>query len=57
MGHASVTTTEVYSNMNLKRIAHDFPSLVGTPKNKKRDIEMRDKQVSPSMFMHNKILN
>ena len=57
MGHASVTTTEVYVNMNLKRIAHDFPSLVGTPKNKKRDIEMRDKQVAPTMFMHNKILN
>ena len=28
MGHASVTTTEVYSNMNLKRVAQDFPTLV-----------------------------
>ena len=28
-----------------------------THKNKKRDIEMRDKQVTPTMFMHNKILN
>ena len=28
MGHASVTTTEVYSNMNLKRVAQDFPALM-----------------------------
>lgn len=28
MGHSSVITTEVYSNMNLKRVAQDFPTLV-----------------------------
>ena len=28
MGHKSVTTTEVYSKMNLKRVAQDFPTLV-----------------------------
>ena len=28
MGHKSVTTTEVYSEMNLKRVAQDFPTLV-----------------------------
>ena len=28
MGHSSVTTTEVYSNMNLKRVSQDFPTLV-----------------------------
>ena len=28
MGHSSVTTTEVYSEMNLKRVAQDFPTLV-----------------------------
>ena len=28
MGHSSVTTTERYSNMNLKRVAQDFPTLV-----------------------------
>ena len=28
MGHASVTTTEIYSKMNLKRVAQDFPTLV-----------------------------
>ena len=27
MGHRSVTTTEVYSEMNLKRVAQDFPDL------------------------------
>ena len=27
LGHSSVTTTEAYSNMNLKRVAQDFPSL------------------------------
>ena len=34
MGHASVTTTEVYSNMNLKRVAQDFPSLIDKKRNK-----------------------
>ena len=33
MGHASVTTTEQYSNMNLKRVAQDFPTLVATYEN------------------------
>ena len=28
MGHKSVTTTEVYCNMNLKRVAQDFPTIV-----------------------------
>ena len=27
MGHSSVTTTEEYSKMNLKRVAQDFPKL------------------------------
>ena len=27
MGHTSVTTTEQYSSMNLKRIAQDFPKI------------------------------
>ena len=30
MGHSSVTTTEVYSNMNLKRVSQDFPTIVST---------------------------
>ena len=28
IGHSSVTTTEVYSNMNLKRVSQDFPTIV-----------------------------
>ena len=28
LGHSSVTTTEVYANMNLKRVAQDFPTMV-----------------------------
>ena len=28
MGHGSVTTTEVYSNMNLKRVSQDFPTII-----------------------------
>ena len=28
MGNSSVTTTEVYSNMNLKRVSQDFPIIV-----------------------------
>ena len=34
MGHSSVTTTEVYSEMNLKRVAQDFPDLVQSYVNK-----------------------
>jgi site-specific recombinase XerD len=34
MGHSSVTTTEVYSNMNLKRVAQDFPTIVTSHVNK-----------------------
>ena len=28
MGHKSVATTEVYSDMNLKRVKDDFPTIV-----------------------------
>ena len=34
MGHKSVITTEVYSEMNLKRVAQDFPDLVQNYVNK-----------------------
>jgi len=30
LGHGSVTTTEVYSNMNLKRVSQDFPTIVSS---------------------------
>ena len=46
MGHASVTTTEQYSKMNLKRVAQDFPTLVSTyaiePKMGKEDTLLED---------------
>ena len=46
MGHSSVTTTEQYSKMNLKRVAQDFPTLVTTfiksSEFGKRDTKMRD---------------
>ena len=32
MGHASVTTTEVYAQFSLRRLEMDFPSLVGNQK-------------------------
>ena len=57
MGHASVTTTEVYSNMNLMRVAYDFPSLQIELKNNKRDTDMRDTITIPSVFMQNRLPN
>ena len=31
MGHASVTTTEVYAQFSLRRLEMDFPTLVESP--------------------------
>ena len=31
MGHSSIETTEVYINMNLKRVAQDFPDIIRKP--------------------------
>ena len=46
MGHASVTTTEQYSKMNLKRAAQDFPTLVsiylGAGELMKKDTFLKD---------------
>ena len=39
MGHSSVTTTEVYSNMNLKRVSQDFPTIVSKYTNGAKIIE------------------
>ena len=33
MGHSSVTTTEVYSDMNLKRVKDDFPTIAENHRN------------------------
>jgi len=46
MGHSSVTTTEQYSNMNLKRVSQDFPTIVvesqNTAKIGKMDTDLMD---------------
>ena len=40
MGHSTVTTTEVYSNMNLKRVSQDFPTIVSKYVNEVKIREM-----------------
>ncbi len=52
MGHASVTTTEVYSNMNLKRVAQDFPTLVSHFKSESsvKDTTLKDIEQSDSSY-------
>ncbi len=46
MGHASVTTTEIYAKFSLRKLKYDFPSLVKTPVdipyNPIRDTDIRD---------------
>jgi integrase/recombinase XerC len=55
MGHSSVTTTEVYSNMNLKRVAQDFPTIVTSyvnePKKGKWDTEKWDTIALPMAYV------
>ena len=55
MGHSSVTTTEVYSNMNLKRVAQDFPTIVTSFVNEakigKMDTEMMDTIALPMAYV------
>ena len=55
MGHSSVTTTEVYSNMNLKRVAQDFPTIVSSyvnePKIGKWDTEKWDTIALPTTYV------
>ena len=55
MGHSSVTTTEVYSNMNLKRVAQDFPTIVSFYVNDakigKKDTYLKDTITLPMAYM------
>ena len=55
MGHSSVTTTEVYSEMNLKRVAQDFPTLVSSyvnePKNRERYTDLRYTISLPNAYL------
>ena len=54
MGHSSVTTTEVYSNMNLKRVSQDFPTIVSKYVNEakigKEDTSMEDTIALPMIY-------
>jgi len=55
MGHSSVTTTEVYSNMNLKRVAQDFPTIVTSHVNMAKigawDTKTRDTMTLSTTYM------
>ena len=55
MGHSSVTTTEVYSNMNLKRVSQDFPTIVSKYVNEvkigKMDTDLMDTIVLPMTYV------
>jgi site-specific recombinase XerD len=55
MGHSSVATTEDYSNMNLKRVAQDFPTIVTSYVNEakigKWDTEKWDTISLPTTYM------
>ena len=58
MGHSSVTTTELYAEMELKRLSHDFPTLSPfVPKNGKVDTELVDTTTVISSFFEEKVLN
>ena len=58
MGHSSVTTTEIYAEMELKRLSHDFPTLSPfVPKNGKVDTDMVDTTKGFSSFLEDRVLN
>ena len=58
MGHSSVTTTEIYAEMELKRLSHDFPTLSPfVPKNGKVDTELVDTTTVISSFLEDRVLN
>ena len=55
MGHSSVTTTEVYSNMNLKRVSQDFSTIVSKYVNEvkigKMDTDLMDTIALPMTYL------
>ena len=56
MGHSSVTTTEIYAKMELKRLSYDFPTLASiVPKYGKVDTEIVDTRVENILFLDNKM--
>ena len=58
MGHSSVTTTEVYTKMELKRLKCDFPTLVFKyTKLAERDTHLRDTDIRNYLFLEGKMMN
>ena len=58
MGHSSVTTTEVYAKMELKRLKRDFPTLVSKyTKLAKRDTHLRDTDERSYLILEGKMMN
>jgi len=58
MGHSSVTTTEIYAELELKRLSYDFPTLSPfVPKNGKVDTQMVDTTSIISRFPESKVFN
>ena len=59
MGHSSVTTTEVYSNMNLKKVSQDFPTIVARYVNRTKignlDTKTLDTIALPTTYVTNKL--
>jgi len=55
MGHSSVTTTECYSNINLKRVSQDFPTLASKEQEAvklvKRDTVLRDTRMVTDPYL------
>ena len=68
MGHRSIATTEIYTKLELKRLRHDFPTLVSSfsdnhnkevlkPKYAKRDTDLRDTSINYGMFIEDDVMN
>ena len=58
MGHSSVTTTEVYAKMELKRLKRDFPTLVSKyTKLAKRDTLLRDTDERNYLVLEDRMMN
>ena len=58
MGHSSITTTEGYLKLELKRLARDFPSVAYIPmKSGYRDTEIRDTDEERFAFVDGNLIN
>ena len=61
MGHSSVTTTEVYARMELKRLERDFPSISGAFQNPMKyaleDTQLEDTGEEKYPFVEDRMMN